>query len=154
MGYVTHVKERGYNGRGASEKRLMWLSKQEVKDSFFQGGFRRIELDVWIPKLNLALEYQGEQHYYDLNRKRAYTQLAAPAFKQEQNPHTDTEPETTITKTTASIHYLSLPYFTRDKIKEDKCRELNIGLVSIPYWWDQTIESLRELAHECAEMNL
>eukprot|EP01126_Amoeba_proteus_P039136 TRINITY_DN4111_c0_g2_i1.p1 TRINITY_DN4111_c0_g2~~TRINITY_DN4111_c0_g2_i1.p1 ORF type:complete len:658 (-),score=111.69 TRINITY_DN4111_c0_g2_i1:406-2217(-) len=27
----------------------------------------KMELDIWVPKFNLALEYQGEQHYYDLH---------------------------------------------------------------------------------------
>eukprot|EP01124_Arcella_intermedia_P024198 TRINITY_DN4020_c1_g1_i1.p1 TRINITY_DN4020_c1_g1~~TRINITY_DN4020_c1_g1_i1.p1 ORF type:complete len:339 (-),score=72.03 TRINITY_DN4020_c1_g1_i1:1123-2139(-) len=26
----------------------------------------KMELDIWVPEYNLALEYQGEQHYYDL----------------------------------------------------------------------------------------
>jgi len=25
-----------------------------------------MQIDVWVPKYNLALEYQGEQHYHDL----------------------------------------------------------------------------------------
>jgi len=27
-----------------------------------------MELDIWVPQYNLALEYQGEQHYYDLHK--------------------------------------------------------------------------------------
>jgi len=26
-----------------------------------------MELDVWVPEYNLALEYQGEHHYYSLH---------------------------------------------------------------------------------------
>ena len=26
-----------------------------------------MELDFWIPNLNIAIEYQGEQHYYTVN---------------------------------------------------------------------------------------
>lgn len=25
-----------------------------------------MELDIWLPNQNLAIEYQGEQHYHDL----------------------------------------------------------------------------------------
>eukprot|EP01127_Copromyxa_protea_P014851 TRINITY_DN4197_c0_g1_i1.p1 TRINITY_DN4197_c0_g1~~TRINITY_DN4197_c0_g1_i1.p1 ORF type:complete len:722 (+),score=134.76 TRINITY_DN4197_c0_g1_i1:213-2168(+) len=28
---------------------------------------QRMELDIWVPKYNLALEYQGQQHYYDMH---------------------------------------------------------------------------------------
>eukprot|EP01124_Arcella_intermedia_P025305 TRINITY_DN4503_c1_g2_i2.p1 TRINITY_DN4503_c1_g2~~TRINITY_DN4503_c1_g2_i2.p1 ORF type:complete len:395 (-),score=66.80 TRINITY_DN4503_c1_g2_i2:843-2027(-) len=28
---------------------------------------QRMELDLWVPKYNLALEYQGEHHYYNLH---------------------------------------------------------------------------------------
>lgn len=29
-------------------------------------NFRKMELDVWIPTMNLAFEYQGEQHYHNM----------------------------------------------------------------------------------------
>eukprot|EP01124_Arcella_intermedia_P001376 TRINITY_DN10741_c1_g6_i1.p1 TRINITY_DN10741_c1_g6~~TRINITY_DN10741_c1_g6_i1.p1 ORF type:complete len:432 (+),score=112.01 TRINITY_DN10741_c1_g6_i1:52-1347(+) len=31
-----------------------------------EGSNHKMELDIWVPTFNLALEYQGEQHYYDL----------------------------------------------------------------------------------------
>eukprot|EP01126_Amoeba_proteus_P002830 TRINITY_DN10911_c0_g1_i1.p1 TRINITY_DN10911_c0_g1~~TRINITY_DN10911_c0_g1_i1.p1 ORF type:complete len:145 (+),score=40.44 TRINITY_DN10911_c0_g1_i1:327-761(+) len=45
----------------------------EVEEDFLHEGLlwdslkdRRMQLDIWVPKYNLALEYQGEQHYYDI----------------------------------------------------------------------------------------
>jgi hypothetical protein len=26
-----------------------------------------MQLDIWVPEYNLALEYQGEHHYYDIH---------------------------------------------------------------------------------------
>eukprot|EP01126_Amoeba_proteus_P021253 TRINITY_DN2152_c0_g1_i5.p1 TRINITY_DN2152_c0_g1~~TRINITY_DN2152_c0_g1_i5.p1 ORF type:complete len:459 (-),score=79.09 TRINITY_DN2152_c0_g1_i5:847-2223(-) len=56
------------------------LPKTETKIEVFEdylhpelfwqrGNERRMQLDIWIPKYNLALEYQGEQHYYDLPQR-------------------------------------------------------------------------------------
>src|SRR5690349_19831418 len=36
----------------------------EHPELFFSSG-RRMQLDVYIPNEQLALEYQGEQHFYD-----------------------------------------------------------------------------------------
>lgn len=35
-------------------------------------GYRKVELDVWVPKLKLAFEYQGEQHYHNLESSFGY----------------------------------------------------------------------------------
>lgn len=34
-----------------------------------QLGSRKIELDIWIPQLKIALEYQGEAHYVDFHEE-------------------------------------------------------------------------------------
>ena len=31
----------------------------------YPGSKQKMELDIFVPKLNLALEYQGEHHYLD-----------------------------------------------------------------------------------------
>lgn len=71
-----------------------------------------MELDIWVPGYNLAIEYQGEQHYHNLQQMSSS---------------------------------LALSYHERDKLKEEKCKDLNIRLVVVPYWWDQSLESLKEL---------
>lgn len=61
-----------------SQDRLVTVVRQIYPDSeiivnykhpdlrFLRSG-RKMEFDVWIPDLNLAFEYQGEQHYYLTN---------------------------------------------------------------------------------------
>jgi hypothetical protein len=67
----------------------------------------KMEVDIYIPSLSLALEYQGIQHYEG--------------------------------------HYLWSPLDSqreRDELKRSACREKNIILVEIPYWWDKSKSSL------------
>ena len=66
-----------------------------------------IELDVYIPNLNMGFEYQGQHHYDDLPN----------AFP----------PIEVIKK--------------RDAEKSALCNE-SINLVVIPYWWDNSYESI------------
>lgn len=50
---------------------------------------------------------------------------------------------------TAFGTYRELQSFVlRDKIKEQKCRERQISLVFVPYWWDATETSLEGLVEE------
>ena len=67
------------------------------------------ELDIYIPALQLALEYQGQQHYDDIPQ----------AF--------------------ANIESSQL----RDGEKEKLASEQSIKIIYIPFWWDQTLHSLR-----------
>ena len=69
-----------------------------------------IELDVYIPEFSIALEYQGEHHYYDI-----------PSF--------------------GNIEM----YTRRDEEKVRLCKENNIKLIVVPYWWDGSTESLQKL---------
>jgi hypothetical protein len=72
-----------------------------------------IELDIYIPSLNIAFEYQGEYHFY--------------------SPHHQSGSPSNIQK--------------RDKEKLDKCNANNITLITIPYWWDRTCDSLKATIH-------
>lgn len=39
-------------------------------------------------------------------------------------------------------------YTRRDKVKEATCERMGVKLIVVPYWWDQTSISLRELIEE------
>ena len=72
-----------------------------------------MELDVFIPSLSLAFEYQGKQHYQEVgvfNPSRTYQQ--------------------------------------RDEEKRILCASNNIKLIEVPYWWNRTQESLREMINK------
>lgn len=99
-------------------------------DDMKWGSGRRFEIDVWIPSLNLAVEYQvnissshrthrhqGEQHYHITN---AYG--------------TDTTPMPTL--------------FERDFYKQQKYTESGVSIVYVPYWWEGDESSLRVIMSE------
>jgi len=68
-------EERFFDGK-KNQKRLFQFVKEiypeeEIKFDFkhhdmrFKSSNYPMELDIWLPNLNLAFEYQGEQHYDD-----------------------------------------------------------------------------------------
>ena len=65
-----------------------------------------MELDVFVPSLNLAFEYQGEQHF-------------------DENP----------------LFGPSDAVKRRDQQKMEACRQNNITLVEIPFWWNRYLEA-------------
>ena len=67
-----------------------------------------IQFDVYIPSLNIAIEYNGEQHYDEMLSGFAPIET----------------------------------YKTRDFEKLQLCKENNINLIYIPYWWNLNAESL------------
>jgi len=76
---------------------------------------REMELDVFIPALNLAFEYQGEQHYFP-------HYLYGPPEEQQR----------------------------RDKEKREACEREGIKLISVPFWWDGSKESLASTINKYA----
>jgi len=83
-----------------------FLHKQILRISGFP-----LELDVFLPKLNFAIEFNGEQHY---------NELASAGFSPLENQ------------------------LARDQEKVRLCIENGIQLLIIPFWWDNTVESLAE----------
>jgi allophanate hydrolase subunit 1 len=72
----------------------------------YPGSNLLMELDVYVPSMSLALEYQGVQHYYKHYLWRFEEQVM------------------------------------RDKEKREACKNAEIHLIEIPYWWDKSSSSL------------
>lgn len=68
---------------------------------------RALELDIYFPQLQLAFEFNGQQHYHEVG-------FFGPVEI----------------------------YRRRDEQKQRLCEEQGIKLVTIPYWWDQRLQSL------------
>jgi hypothetical protein len=66
-----------------------------------------MELDIFLPKEQLAFEYQGEHHFHDIYH-------LGSSWQQRQ----------------------------KDEEKRKVCRENEITLIEVPYWWNKEISSL------------
>lgn len=80
---------------------------------------KNVELDVYLPSLKLALEYQGTQHY---------------------SQHFLFGSSDSLQVTWNDLCFLITQQ--RDEEKRNLCKLSNITLIAIPYWWDSTKESL------------
>ncbi len=79
---------------------------------FYSNTKQPVELDIYIPSLSLAFEYQGEQHYH------RNTLFGDPQLIR-----------------------------SRDEEKKQLCKEANITLIEIPFWWDYNIQDLEATIH-------
>lgn len=90
--------------------RRLFPGREIIEESVI---LKNIEVDIWIPSLSLAVEFQGEQHYHDV-----------PLFSPIEL------------------------YKLRDENKRIVCQENDVKLLTIPYWWDNSIESLHATIFE------
>ena len=74
----------------------------------FEASGIAIEFDIFLPEINFAFEYQGQQHYNDM----------PGGF--------------------SSLEMIT----TRDQEKYHLCNINNIKIIQIPFWWDQSVDSL------------
>eukprot|EP01124_Arcella_intermedia_P022228 TRINITY_DN3269_c0_g1_i6.p1 TRINITY_DN3269_c0_g1~~TRINITY_DN3269_c0_g1_i6.p1 ORF type:complete len:532 (-),score=121.07 TRINITY_DN3269_c0_g1_i6:292-1683(-) len=113
-----------FRGKKATQRwvrvllQLLLPHKTDVVEDFLHPSLywdveagHKMELDIWVPRYQLALEYQGEHHYHDLCS--AYGPSGSLAL-----------------------------YAQRDERKKQACREMGITLITVPYWWDGSKESL------------
>lgn len=108
---------------------------EEIVEEYLHPGLiwenKKMQIDLWVPKQSLAIEYQGtqrllpdsncfsgQQHYHDLEF----------AFRSSSSILTD--------------------YKTRDEEKRRRCESQDIKLVIIPYWWDNSTASLKSILEE------
>lgn len=76
------------------------------------------EIDVAVPSLNLAFEYQGEQHYESNQLYGEVLSVFSFFF----------------------ILFKSESVKKKDSRKLDLCKEEGITLIQVPYWWDGGLE--------------
>jgi DNA-directed RNA polymerase subunit RPC12/RpoP len=100
------------------------ISLKEYSDYFQEYRFdscknmKTLPFDFYIPKLNLCIEYNGEQHYRPVQFGGMPIEKAKDRFVSQKN---------------------------RDGIKKKYCYENNLSLLIIPYWEKDNIENILSL---------
>lgn len=64
--YTEILAQNGSNVKWTSEYNLFLLAKSKYPDTIYQfhaPWLEKLSLDVYIPSINLGIEYQGKQHY-------------------------------------------------------------------------------------------
>lgn len=96
---LTHkVAERVFGVKFLSNERPEWFKNPKTN--------KPLELDMYNPELQLAIEYNGEQHYRFPNYYHANTDAGKVQF---------------------------LDQLERDEIKRSLCAQLGINLIEVPY---------------------
>src|SRR5690348_8084601 len=84
------------------------------------------ELDIFIPSLHLAIEYQGAQHYHDVN---AWADQRSHA-ERDQEKRKLCEEVPIVCMISVNLHV-----------------QRRITVVEVPYWWDGNKDSLAATIH-------
>eukprot|EP01124_Arcella_intermedia_P028076 TRINITY_DN5637_c0_g1_i1.p1 TRINITY_DN5637_c0_g1~~TRINITY_DN5637_c0_g1_i1.p1 ORF type:complete len:289 (+),score=44.15 TRINITY_DN5637_c0_g1_i1:606-1472(+) len=94
---------------------LLKLYKDEVifEDYVFRHGERVYVFDFYIPGMKVVIEYQGEQHYFNVS-------------------------------SWGSLEYQQ----QRDKEKKHICQLHQLRIVEIPFWWDYSEHSLKQIIQD------
>ena len=79
----------------------------------------RMELDIWMPEIGIAIEYQGEQHFHETNFGGNYD--VTQALESQKS---------------------------RDQEKREACLEIGISLLEVPYTWENTHDWVKEFLRE------
>jgi hypothetical protein len=97
------------SGERAIIEFLESLNISYTKQKTFEGcsDIMPLRFDVYDEENNIAIEFQGEQHYFPVDFAGYGDEYATEQYKKLK---------------------------TRDKIKEDYCAANNIRLIKIPYW--------------------
>ena len=91
-----------------------------------------MELDIYIPSLNLAIEYQGNQHYQ-------YNQFFATNQENDQN-NFNFDKDGDIDST--NIENNEYGRYKNDLEKKEASEDIGLSLIEIPYWWNGDKNSL------------
>jgi hypothetical protein len=91
---------------------IEFISEKRFKDC---KNIRQLPFDFYIPLLNVALEYQGIQHFSQVDFAGMGEDWAKDQFEQSKK---------------------------RDQIKREYCKDKNIRLIEIPYWKKDLINDI------------
>lgn len=93
------------------------LGYETIKEKGFYSNITNsiLRFDIYLPQLNLAIEYDGEQHYIPIDFGGKGQEWAEEQFKIQQY---------------------------RDNAKNTYCQQNNINLLRIPYWEKDNIKSI------------
>jgi hypothetical protein len=78
-------------------------------------------VDIYIPSLSLAFEFQGEQHYSEAYKKHGNLNENRSFFSNFEQR------------------------LKKDEEKRETCKRLGITLIEVPFWWDRKIDTLKTM---------
>jgi len=78
------------------------------------GTDSQLQLDAYFEAQQMAVEYQGKGHYFDLINFGEVAQIEM-----------------------------------KDAEKAARCGFKSISLIEVPFWWDQSISSIKETITKC-----